>query len=126
MRIETTSSGSFQNTTNWLSQSMNKSPETALNNIGNEGVAKLKNATPRGETGQTASGWDFRVKRLSTGAEVAFINTAHPESAVNVAKLIQFGHGTGTGGYVPPRDYINPALKDTFNSAGDRIAKEMF
>jgi hypothetical protein len=39
---------------------------------------------------------------------------------VNIAVILQYGHGTGTGGYVQGRDYINPAMRTIF----DQIAEE--
>lgn len=126
MRVDITTSGDFKNTISWLNETKNKVPTSTLNSIGREGVNALKAATPKGETGKTAAGWSYRITKNRSGAELAFINNSHPETQANVARLIQLGHGTGTGGYVPPIDYINPALRSQFNSAGDRIAKEMF
>ncbi|MEG0239487.1 MAG: HK97 gp10 family phage protein [Anaerorhabdus sp.] len=97
-----------------------------LRKIGESGVIALRAGTPIGATGQTARGWKYKITSNKRGAELAFYNTAHPQASANVAKLIQFGHGTKTGGYVPPRDYINPALRNIFNRAADDIAKEVF
>ena len=33
-----------------------------------------------------------------------------------VAVIIQYGHGTGTGGYVPGVDYVNPAMAPIFEN----------
>lgn len=126
MRFEFTTSGKFSDTLKWLDDVKDKVPTKTMQAIGKEGVSKLAAGTPKGETGETAAGWGYTVEKTSNGAELSFHNDAHPETAVNVAMLIQYGHGTGTGGYVPPTDYINPALKALFDSAGDRIAKEMF
>lgn len=126
MRIDVTTSGDFNNTIKWLNEAKDKVPDSTLRNMGREGVAALRSATPKGETGETAAGWDYVVTKRKYGAELAFTNNAHPETQANVAKLIQFGHGTGTGGYVPPRDFINPALRGLLSTAGDRLAKEMF
>ena len=38
---------------------------------------------------------------------------------MNIAIILQYGHGTGTGGYVAGRDYINPALAKTFDQLAD-------
>ena len=126
MRFEFTTSGMFNNTLKWLDDVKNKVATETLKAIGKEGVTKLSAATPKGETGETAAGWGYTVEKNSSGAELSFHNDAHPETAVPVAMLIQYGHGTGTGGYVPPIDYINPALNALFDSTGDRIAKELF
>ena len=39
---------------------------------------------------------------------------------VNIAVILQYGHGTKNGGYVKGIDYINPAMKPIF----ERLAKE--
>ena len=126
MRIGISSSGSFKNITSWLKNAQDKSPNKVLKSLGNEGVRSLSEFTPIGETGQTSMGWSFVISKSSKQYELAFINQAHPGESVNIAKIIRLGHGTGTGGYVPPNDYITPALSNIYKTAGDRIAKEMF
>lgn len=126
MRIDVSTSGNFNNITAWLTNAQKKSPDTALRAIGNEGVAALSQYTPVGETGQTSMGWGYEIIKDSKGYELAFVNRAHPGEAVNIAKIIRLGHGTGTGGYVPPYDYITPAMTHIYKSFGDRMAKEMF
>jgi hypothetical protein len=39
--------------------------------------------------------------------------------------LIQYGHGTGTGGYVEGIDYINPAMRPIFDEIVERVVKEV-
>lgn len=126
MRVDITAEGDFKDTINWLNKAAKTAPVMSLKQIGESGVRALKAGTPRGKTGQTASGWKYRITSDRRGSSVDFYNTSHPESQVNVAKLIQLGHGTKNGGYVPPRDYINPALRNIFDTAGDKIAKEVF
>lgn len=126
MRVDITTSGDFRNTVRWLQDTSKKMPLQTLQSLGREGVESLGAHTPVGETGQTAAGWSFKIVHMRTGAELQFLNNAHPETYANVALLLQLGHGTGTGGYVQPIDYINPALSKVMNTAGDRLAKEMF
>ena len=126
MRIDIVSSGEFKDTVRWLSELEKKIPTKTLNQIGRDGVSALERGTPK-DTGATARGWSYEVtKRAVSGAELVFYNSAHPELYVNIALLIQLGHGTNNGGYVQPVDYINPALRSLFDSAGDSIGKEMF
>ena len=44
---------------------------------------------------------------------------------VPIALILQYGHGTGTGGYVQGRDYINPALQPVFEQMCDELWKEV-
>lgn len=125
MRIDVTTSGDFKQTISWLNKSKDRLPTKAMHAMGKEGVSALRSSTPKGDTGQTASGWSYTVENNKNGAMLAFVNNAHPHTRVNVARLIQFGHGTGTGGYVPPIDYINPALRSILSTMGDRIVKEV-
>lgn len=125
MKVTFDSMGNFENTINWLKQSSNKVPSNTIRDIGREGIASLRANTPIGETGETARGWDVVVETNNNVTEISFVNKAHPESPVNVAKLIDTGHGTGTGGYVPPQPYIRQAMESIFKNAGDKLAKEM-
>jgi hypothetical protein len=42
-----------------------------------------------------------------------------------IAILIQYGHGTGTGGYVQGRDYIMPAIRPIFDKMAAEAWKEV-
>ena len=44
---------------------------------------------------------------------------------VNIAILLQYGHGTKNGGYVVGRDYINPALQPIFDEMASAVWKEL-
>ena len=50
-------------------------------------------------------------------------SNTHVVSGVNIAVILQYGHGTGTGGYVQGRDYINPAMKPIFDEIEQRVLK---
>lgn len=122
MRVNVSTVGDFSKTIGRLNKMAKTSPNKALQQIAKEGTSALSAGTPVGETGQTAMGWKDKV----TDNEIQWANNAHPGESVNIAKIIQLGHGTGTGGYVPPNDYIRPALTPIFGKAADIIAKELF
>ena len=124
MELKITSIGDFNTTTKWLTGLVNNRTPASLNRLGAMGVRALASATPK-DTGETAAGWNFEVVGTGRGWDLLFYNSAHPETRVPVALLIQYGHGTRTGGYVPPIDYINPAMSSIMKTAGDMIAKEV-
>lgn len=122
MRVSVTTTGDFSSTIKRLQKMSKGINKRVLSRIEKKGTASLAKYTPVGETGQTAMGWSGIV----TDNEIQWVNNAHPNESVNVAKIIQFGHGTGTGGYVPPFNYIPPALESVFGEAADIIVKEVF
>lgn len=123
MNISFESKGDFNNIRSWLNDVTHRNPSTALSQIANEGTRNLKSNTPR-DTGATASGWKADIKTNGNVSEIAWTNNAHPESGVNIAKLIELGHGTGTGGYVPPKPYIKQAMEPVWKDV-DKVVKEL-
>ena len=114
------SKGSFKNTEKFL-QSMSKGDMfRSLDKYGQEGVAALSAATPV-ESGATAAAWSYEVTKGRGQYSISWTN-GHIVGGVPVVILLQYGHGTGTGGYVQGRDFINPALKPIF----DRIASDVW
>ena len=91
-----------------------------LDRFGKMGVDALSRATPQ-DTGKTAMSWSYRIVR-GKNPGIEWYNTNSINGGPSVAILIQYGHGTGTGGYVIGRDYINPAMRPIF----DRIAAELW
>lgn len=121
MRLSTSIEGSWGNTTNWLKKMTSNRTDRVLHEIGRLGVEALRDATPVGRTGETANGW----KPVFGNNEVGFINTAHPEESVNIAKIKELGHGTRNGGYAPPRPYMKKAMRPVWKKASDLIDKEL-
>lgn len=110
--------GDFSKTNNYFKKLLNLNVLRKLEKYGKEGVAALSANTPV-DTGRTADSWSYRIEESSTGASVIWTNS-NVNNGVNIALILQYGHGTGTGGYVEGRDYINPSLRPLF----DKFAKE--
>jgi hypothetical protein len=77
------------------------------------GVEALASATPV-ESGQTANSWYYEIERTNTSVTIKFCNS-NIQNGVPIAVILQYGHGTGTGGWVTGRDYINPAIQPIFD-----------
>lgn len=76
-------------------------------------VEQLSAATPR-DSGETAKSWTYRIYNDGTKVKLNIYNS-NVVDGVCVAILIQYGHATNNGGYVPGVDYINPVVKPVFN-----------
>ena len=96
---------------------------SVLDAYGAEGVRALASATPV-DSGLTAESWDYHVSVTRDSYSITWTNS-HVEDGRPIAILLQYGHGTGTGGYVAGRDYINPALKPIFDRLSQAVWKEV-
>lgn len=121
MGISITSSGSFAKTEAFLNKMSALDVMGVLRSAGQMGVNALSAATPV-ESGLAASSWDYEVSGGKGGATISWTNS-DVESGFPVAIMLQFGYGTGTGGYVAGRDYINPAMKPIFDQIADKVWK---
>lgn len=121
--IRITSKGDFSKATRWLERAKEKLRMGILDKYGEEGVEALSNATPV-DSGATASSWRYEIQNSSTGAKLSFHND-NINKGVNIAIIIQYGHGTGTGGWVEGRDYINPVIQPLFEKIAEEVAKEV-
>jgi hypothetical protein len=111
--ITFTQKGSFKNIEAYLKRLNNAKHMAILDKYGAMGVAALSNATPV-ETGETANAWYYKIVRRKGYYSIRWYNS-HIEDGMPIAVLLQYGHGTGTGGYVQGRDYINPAIRPIFD-----------
>jgi len=112
--------GSFKNTENFLKEMSKSDIFVPLSRLAQSGVDALAANTPV-ESGLAAASWGYIIDSEGGGYSITWTNT-NVENGYPVAIMLQYGHATGTGGYVQGRDYINPAMKPIF----DRIEQELW
>lgn len=117
------STGSFKKTTDSLDRMMSGSMFADLDRYGRMGVDALSGATPK-RSGETSSSWGYRIVGRGSSRTIEWYNSNVNKGAV-IALLIQYGHGTGTGGYVAGYDYINPAVRPIFDDIANDVWKKV-
>ena len=115
--------GDFSKLNRYLERVKESAKIGVLDKYGREGVAALASATPV-ETGKTANSWYYEIKRQNGSVSIEFKNS-NIKDGVPIAVILQYGHGTGTGGWVQGRDYINPAIQPIFDKIADSAWKEV-
>lgn len=115
--------GDFSKLNRYLERVKEAAKLGILDKYGREGVAALSSATPT-ESGLTASSWDYEISRGSGSVTITYYNT-NINQGVPIAIILQMGHGTGTGGWVQGRDYINPAIQPVFDKMADEAWREV-
>lgn len=123
MRLSVSSSGSFDKFESFLKRNFTSSLKTALHKYGQMGVDALSSATPI-ETGVTRSSWRYEIRAGRKFSSIRWLND-HVEEGVNIAVILQYGHATGSGGWVEGRDYINPALRPIFDGFASELWMEV-
>jgi hypothetical protein len=119
--IKVTQKGDFFYLINFLKRVQNRDSEiyAQLKPFAEEGVRALEQATPI-DTGKTAKSWSYKIILDKKTTTIVWEND-NVESGNNVAILLQYGHATGTGGYVNGYDYINPAIRPIFDKIESNV-----
>lgn len=119
--IKLSAPGSFNKTMLYFKngKDINNKIRAILDRYGKKGVAELAANTPF-ESGETSNAWYYVIKPYG----LYFCNS-NINNGVPIAIILQYGHATGTGGYVQGIDYINPVLQPIFNEISSEIDKEV-
>jgi len=116
--------GNFNKTNKWLDKLIDSKFLEELDKFGQKGVEALESATPK-DTGVTASSWSYKINRTPYSASISWNNSNKTKTGIPIVILIQYGHATGTGGYVRGRDFINPAIRPVFDEIANSIVTKV-
>lgn len=115
--------GDFSKTLRYFKKLQNFDRRIDFDKYGREGVAALASATPM-DSGLTARSWYYEIIREKGSVRIEFCNS-NIQNGVPIAIIIQYGHATGTGGWVEGRDYINPTIRPIFDKIVDSARREV-
>jgi hypothetical protein len=121
--ISVTGKGGSRKTRDRLAKMQTKKIDTDLDRFGRMGVEALARATPV-DTNLSAESWGYRIERDSHGPRLVWFNT-NSVNGTPVVILLVYGHGTGTGGYVQGRNFINPAIRPIFDHIKAELRKKV-
>ena len=119
--ISFTTRGSFRRTDGFLKFVSSQKIFSQLEGFAKEGIAALASATPV-RTGLAANSWGYEIQKGFGNYTISWTNT-DIENGFPVVIALQYGHGTGTGGYVQGVDFINPAIRPIFDKIADKVWK---
>lgn len=121
--IKFTHHGDFKKTKKFLTRMSLLNPYEVLDKYGKKGVEALRAATPV-DSGRTADAWYYEIERKFGSITIAWYNSNINEG-VPIAIILNYGHGTGWGGYVKGREYISPAIQPVFDEIAEAVWKEV-
>ena len=123
MKVSFSSKGDFSKTIKFLNKVKNIKLNDILSKYGEIGVTALSQATPK-DSGITSQSWNYKIEVKNNNASIVWYNT-NVVKGVNIAVILQYGHGTRNGGWVEGTDYINPAMKPIFDKIANQVWKEV-
>jgi hypothetical protein len=115
------SQGDFSKTMKFLNAMQKLDIAKICEGEAEKGVRALMAATPE-DTGLAANSWGYTIVHSKGSVMIGWTNS-DVENGFPVALMIQYGHGTGTGGYIRGQDYINPAMRPIFDSIRETVWK---
>lgn len=128
--IKVNVTGNFNRTEKYLRGIASKDYRSILEKYAKKGLKALIDATPV-DTGVTAESWGYKIQNDKDGVTIEWynINTidgyAYGGQGTPIVILLQYGHGTGGGGYVEGYDFINPAIRPVFDELSQELWEEV-
>ena len=124
-----TESGDFKDLDSYLKRVIKKSSDKQQAvELATSIVDRLRQDTPK-RSSLTAASWEFKISSSSKGIVIEILNNNNNgpinNGPINIAKIIHFGHGTGTGGYVPPQPYIVSSIDAVYNNKINSILTDL-
>ena len=115
--------GNFNKLQRFLNRVTNRSYLNVLEKYGNLGVQELAAATPK-DTGLTAASWTYEITHNMEQTIISWYNT-NEKMGLNIALILEYGHGTRNGGYVAGRKYMSKAIQPVFDKMAEEVWREV-
>ena len=75
-------------------------------------IEKLKEVTPK-DTGLTSDSWTYNIKNKKD-ITIVEINNTNIQNGVNIALILEYGHGTENGAWIEGKNYIAPTVFEAY------------
>lgn len=98
--------------------------KTILNRYGALGVKALEAHTPS-DTGVTRKSWRYKITHEPGRYSITWTNSNLAPGGIPIVILLQYGHASRNGTYVPGRDFINPALRPILDNLSNDLWREV-
>lgn len=117
--------GDFNKTEKFLKKSFGRKYVDILEKYGAQGIQALSAATPV-DTGLTSVSWQYKIIQNQSEGSVSIVwENINVQNGINIALILDYGHGTRNGGYVRGLKYIDKALEPIFKKMAEAAWKEV-
>lgn len=116
--------GSFDKVEKWLARMMADEQYRVLEKYAQRGVDALMSVTPK-DTGNTAASWTYKITQTRDSVSIAFLNYNKTKTGIPIVVLLEYGHTTGTGGYVKGKRFIKPTIQPIMDEIAEGVWQEV-
>lgn len=120
MGVYFTQKGDFSKTDKYFESLLKKDYFKILDKYGQMGVDALRRATPV-DTGLASSSWGYTIETDGDQTRLIWTND-DIEGGCNVVVLVDRGHATKAGGWVPGQHFIDPAISPIIAQIAREVA----
>lgn len=111
MKVKYTTKGDFRISGSFLKNLSTLNVENRMEKLGKEVEEKLRERSPV-DSGELKDSWNTTIEKGRHHISAVITNNAHIDQVNNLVYLIEYGHGTGTGGYVPPNPFVSSVIDE--------------
>lgn len=120
MKVKILNEGDFSNILKELESVSDSNPKKVLETIG-EASCKVLSINSPVDTGELAKSWEYEVTGNKNGYELNVFNKAHHDEVDNLPYMLEYGHGTGTGGWVPGTHFISRSMNEVTKTINEEV-----
>lgn len=123
MAIKVKTSGNYDKTRRFLVESKEMAKSTQIKEIAESTLEKLKYATA-GYSTRVFEGWSYEIIEDKNSVAIQF-NNSYVQDGVNIALLLDTGHGTRGGTWIAGLHYIDPIMRETCEAIATKSWEEL-
>lgn len=114
--------GNFEKVTDYFKKLLGRDYLAILDKYGQMGVDALRQATPV-DSGLTAESWNYEIDIDPGTHQVRLIwtNSNLAKEAINIAILVDRGHVSRSGSWVPGQHFIDPAITPIISKIAEEV-----
>lgn len=124
VKVKFGNQGSFNHTENFLDALINRRYMKNLTKLADIGKKQLEVATPV-DTGNMKASWGYEIISELDGVTISWVNSDVTHYDYPIALLVKYGHAAANGSYVPPNDFVTPAITPVIEAISDNVWKEV-
>lgn len=115
--ISITQKGDFKSLDKYMTEvvKLSRTSYAKAESIAIKCIERLREVTPK-DSGLTSESWEYEIISSKKSTSIQFNNT-NIQNGLNVALLLELGHGTRNGTWIEGKEFIEPTIRQAYLDA---------